>query len=160
MMQVHAWESQPGAGLLIFGLVGRGKTHLAVAIARHLLEAMTDVEFRRCAQFYADLREAYRTNASEKLVLAPLENAGVLVLDDLAAGSLSDHERRFTLEVLDTRLNHHRPTIVTTNWSLREIAEKLDDRIASRLGAFTTIELGGRDWRIGPSDPTIPKHPA
>ena len=65
--------------------------------------------------------------------MSPVERMRFLVLDDLGAGSLSDCERRYTLELIDTRLNKLRPTIVTSNWNLQEIAERMDDRIASRL---------------------------
>jgi len=80
--------------------------------------------------------------------MSPLEKARYLILDDLGAGSLSDCERRYTLELLDTRLNKMRPTVVTSNWSLQEIAERMDDRIASRLAGFAALELAGNDRRI------------
>lgn len=142
------WLSHPTDGLFITGTVGTGKTHLAAAIVRHLIEARTDVTFRRCARFYADVRETYRTNASEETVLEPLEQTRFLVLDDLGAGSLSDHERRFTLELLERRLNKNRPTVMTSNWSLEDIAQRMDDRIASRLSLFFHIELAGEDLRV------------
>lgn len=52
------------------------------------------------------------------------------------------------LEVLDRRLSQCKPTVVTTNWSLAEIAEQVDDRVASRLASFTCIELAGLDRRL------------
>jgi DNA replication protein DnaC len=142
---VLRWLACPADGLLITGSVGTGKTHLAAAMSRHLLEAGTDAVFRRWAQFYADMRETYRTNASEASILRPLIGAGFLVMDDLGAGSLTDHERRSTLELM--RQNENRPTIVTTNWNVAKISQVMDDRIASRLAGFTCLELLGRDLR-------------
>lgn len=144
---VRHWLRKPSAGLLIFGEVGRGKTHLAASIFRVLVEARRDVAFERCAKFYADSRETFRTNCSERAVLDPLEHVHFLVMDDLGAGKLSDYERRLALELFECRINGKRPTVVTTNWSLDEISELMDDRIASRLSLFTQLKLSGTDLR-------------
>jgi DNA replication protein DnaC len=145
---VVTWWQEPTDGLFITGLVGTGKTYLAAGMTRHLIESNIDAKFKRCAQLYEDIREIFRLGISESSVLGPLERTRVLVLDDLGAGSLSDSERRFTLEILDRRMNRLRSTVVTSNWGLKDIAEKMDDRIASRLSAFTGIELSGQDLRL------------
>jgi DNA replication protein DnaC len=71
----------------------------------------------------------------------------LLVLDDLGAGSLSDHERRCTLELLDKRLDAMRPTVVTTNWTIEQIGKRMDERIASRLSGFVVMAFTGKDLR-------------
>jgi hypothetical protein len=48
---------------------------------------------------------------------------------------------------LDRRLNDVLPTCVTTNWSPEQIAERMDDRIASRIQSFVLLRLDGSDWR-------------
>jgi DNA replication protein DnaC len=141
------WLARPGDGLLLTGGVGTGKTHLAAAITRTLVMIRSQVMFRRCSELYAAVRETYRTNLDERTVLEKYLKPRMLVLDDLGAGSLSDHERRITLDVFDDRLNACLPTIATTNWSLEEIGQKMDDRIASRLSSFLEIELTGMDRR-------------
>jgi DNA replication protein DnaC len=142
------WIHRPTDGLFITGTVGTGKTHLAAAIVRRLAESNIDTTFKRCAQFYEDVRETFRVGCSENSAVGPLEKPMILILDDLGAGSLSDSERRFTLELLDRRMNQLKPTVVTSNWSLKSIAEKMDDRIASRLSAYTGFELSGDDLRL------------
>lgn len=144
---VRSWIRKPSAGLFIFGDVGRGKTHLGASIFRFLVEARADVAFERCAIFYAAVRETFRTNCSEAAVLNPLEHVRFLILDDLGAGKLSDYERRLALELFERRINSNCPTVVTTNWSLDEISELMDDRIASRLSLFTQLKLSGADLR-------------
>lgn len=147
---VMEWLLNPTDGLFITGPCGTGKTHLAAAMVRHLVTKGANVKLMRCADFYRDVRGMFAGDAllTESAVLSPLEKARFLILDDLGAGSLSDCERRYSLEVLDVRLNKLRPTVVTSNWSVQEISERMDDRIASRLAGFMQLELAGRDRRV------------
>ncbi|HLW82565.1 MAG TPA: ATP-binding protein [Candidatus Acidoferrales bacterium] len=142
------WLADPGDGLLLCGPVGCGKTFLSAAIVRERIEARRKCLFRAVAQLYAELREAFRVNASEAEVLRPYLNSEMIVLDDLGAGALSDFERRAALDVVNARLNSLQPTIVTTNLELEEIAKKLDDRLASRLSTYKPLRLAGVDRRI------------
>ncbi len=147
---VMDWLLNPSDGLFVTGPCGTGKTHLGAAIVRQFITKGVNVKLVRCADFYRDVREMFKSEAqgAESAIMSPLEKARYLILDDLGAGSLSDCERRYTLELLGTLLNKMRPTVVTSNWSLQEIAERMDDRIASRLAGFAALELAGNDRRI------------
>lgn len=151
-VQGHAedWILNPSDGLFVTGPCGTGKTHLAAAIVRHLAVKGVGVHFKRSADFYREVRESFRpdSEATERGIMSTLERARFLIFDDLGAGSLSDCERRYTLELFDTRLNLLWPTVVTSNWNLQEIAERMDDRIASRLASFTNLQLTGTDRRL------------
>jgi DNA replication protein DnaC len=144
---VTAWFAKPGDGLLLCGPAGTGKTHLAAAITRACIEIGKPIMFRRAADLFQAIRETYDQGFTEEGVLAEYAKARLLVLDDLGAGALTDFERRYTLEVLDRRLNAMLPTIVTTNWTLPQIKEQMDERIASRLSSFTLLAFAGRDRR-------------
>jgi DNA replication protein DnaC len=147
---VTDWLFNPSDGLFITGPCGTGKTHLVAGIVRQFIFKGVNIAFKRSADFHREVREMFRPDSPicEAALMSTLEKARFLVLDDLGAGSLSDCERRYTLELLDTRLNSMRPTIITSNWSLQEIAERMDERIASRLAGFAALELTGKDKRL------------
>jgi len=135
--------------MFVTGPTGCGKTHLAAGIVRALIEVGKRASFRRAADLYAQVRASYGAmdDLSETAILAGYCGSPILVLDDLASGSLSDHERRIALEVIDRRGNDERPTIITSNWTIDEISSKMDERIASRLRSYKFIGFKGHDRR-------------
>jgi hypothetical protein len=142
------WLKNPTDGLFVHGTAGSGKTHLAAAIFIDLVQHRQRVRFRRAAQLFQSIRDSYgQEDVSEEEVLRDYIEPKFLVLDDLGTGSLSDHERRYSLEVIDRRGNDQKPTIITTNWTLKQIVERLDERVASRLSGYTLMNFEGKDRR-------------
>lgn len=143
------WIAQPTSGIFLTGLSGRGKTWFSAGIVRALVGAGKKVLFICAEDFYLKLRSGFdNPDCREDSILTGFSDVEFLVLDDVGSGSLSDYERRSTLHVLDRRMDYLRPTIVTSNLSLDGIAEKLDERIASRLSGFAHIAMTGRDRRV------------
>jgi DNA replication protein DnaC len=130
------------------GPTGTGKTHMAAAIVRQRLAAARPVLFKRASDFFFAVRKSFsQPNTSEEDVIREYAEHPMLILDDLGSGSLSDHERRCTLRLLDIRLDDLRPTVVTTNRTIEQIRERMDERIASRLSEFIVLAFVGIDRR-------------
>lgn len=79
-------------GLLFTGPVGVGKTHLATAILRGLVERGAPCLFYEFGALLQEIRNSYNpvSQASELKVLAPVYEAEVLVLDELGASKPTD----------------------------------------------------------------------
>jgi DNA replication protein DnaC len=143
---VTAWlRDSRSPGLFLYGPVGTGKTHLAVAICRVLLEAGQDVLLKSATRFYRDIRESFNSDRNEESVVAEYVRVPWLLLDDVGAGALSDFERRYLLDLLDRRAD--RRTMITSNLAVEDFARRLDERIASRLREFTSMACQGADRR-------------
>lgn len=133
--------------LLLCGQSGCGKTHLAAALCRALLDRGQQVLFmswprechRLCAAWFDfDLREQ---------LLLPFLQTPVLLLDDLfktrrdAKGQpdLSRQEQDAAFELIERRYREGKRTIITTEWltgHLRQLNEGLFGRIKERTGQF------------------------
>lgn len=79
-----------------------------------------------------------------------LENADLVVWDDIAASKLSDYDINQLLIYLDKRIIENKSNIFTGNLTSRDkLTKVLGSRLASRIWSSTVIELKGKDRRNG-----------
>lgn len=105
-------------GLLLLGPAGVGKTHLAVAILRGLLNKGVPCLFFESGSLLKRIQDSYNpiSRTSESNVLAPVYEAEVLVLDELGATIPTDWVRDTLYQIINTRYNDRKLTIFTTNF--------------------------------------------
>lgn len=81
-------------------------------------------------------------------VLNTLENADLLILDDLGIKEDNRWTRAMTYQIIEKRNASKLPVIITTNISLSELKERYDERTFSRLVKMCSfIENEGEDIR-------------
>ncbi len=106
-------------GLLFMGPVGVGKTHLAVAVLRELIEKKgAACLFYESGSLLKAIQDSYNpvSQTSEMRVLAPVYQAEVLVLDELGATVPTNWVRDTLYQIINTRYNQKKLTIFTTNY--------------------------------------------
>lgn len=143
--------------LLFTGPVGVGKTHLAAAILRGLVERGVPCLFYEFGALLGEIRDSYNpvSQASELKVLAPVYEAEVLVLDELGASKPTDWVQDTMMQIIGKRYNDRNLTLFTTNYrDARQTPaeETLDDRIGTRLRSrlyemCKTVMIEGEDFR-------------
>ncbi len=107
------------AGLLFMGSVGVGKTHLAIAVLRELIEKKgVTCLFYESGSLLKAIQDSYNpvSQTSEMRVLAPVYQAEVLVLDELGASVPTNWVRDTLYQIINTRYNNKKLTIFTTNY--------------------------------------------
>ncbi len=164
-------ESYPletrGAGLLLTGSIGVGKTHLAVGILQALVgERGATGLFYDYRELLKQVQNSYnrQVQATELEILAPVFEAEVLVLDELGASKPTDWVWDTVAHILNTRYNDRRTTIITTNYAnaapllsdssikaaTREetLGDRIGERMRSRLQEMcVVVEMQGVDFR-------------
>jgi DNA replication protein DnaC len=146
------------SGLLFMGSVGVGKTHLAIAVLKGLIEKKgVRCLFYESGSLLKAIQDSYNpiSQTSEMRVLAPVYQAEVLVLDELGATVPTNWVRDTLYQIINTRYNNKQLTIFTTNY-LDEVratrAEAANEPAAKRNRSFATEriqELTTLEERIG-----------
>lgn len=143
---------QDPPGLLIAGPAGTGKTHLAVAVLRGVIDLGIQGRFFDCSSLLGEIRATF--GSKEQMVqaqprLAPAMEAELLVLDDLGGQAQTDWTRDTIGDLITHRYNNRKATVVTTSLKDDEMA-KIGERSASRLREmcrFLRIPPGTEDYR-------------
>jgi len=105
-------------GLLFIGNPGVGKTHLTVAILRHLMTGKgIDCLFFSFPDLLEQLQESYDPVAlrSKAEILQPVLETEVVAIDDLGARRVSDWVEDTVTYILNYRYNQKKATILTSN---------------------------------------------
>lgn len=149
-----------GKSLILSGPCGTGKTHMAVALlkSRGFFLMNADAPPKKTPLFVSvtdlmeKLRDSFgRDGVNEADIIDDIVSRPLLLLDDLGAMKLTEYARDALYRIIDRRYRGELQTIVTTNLSIKEISEEIDDRLASRLCEMgPVVSLGTKDYRIYP----------
>ncbi len=139
------------------GTCGVGKTHLATATLRGLIDKGARCLFFEFGMLLKEIQNSYDpvSQTSELKVLAPVYDAEVLVLDELGASKPTDWVRDTMMQIIGTRYNNRRLTVFTTNYldaRCHPADETLEDRIGVRLRSrlfemCRTVIVEGENYR-------------
>jgi len=141
-----------GRNLILSGGPGRGKTHIAVALAYKAIQNGFEARFATASALIDELAQAARSGALRE-VTASYVQPHVLVIDEVGYLLHADSAANVLYGVVDQRCLRHKPIVLTTNKELRQwgevlhdpqLAEALLDRILER---GQHIALGGKSWR-------------
>lgn len=135
-------------GIFMQGRTGLGKTFLSSAIAKTLLQKGYSVAFDSISNFLRAIENEHFGRVSNKDTLQVLLDADLVILDDLGSEFNSPFYASSIYNIINSRINMNKPTIVSTNYTLDELQQKYDDRIVSRLTcSLYNLAFVGNDIR-------------
>lgn len=135
-------------GLLFWGTVGTGKSYTAACIANELLNQMIPVVM---TSFVKILQNIQGNPDEEERIMAGLNTAKLLIIDDLGAERSTDYALEKVYKIIDSRYLSGKPLILTTNMTLKDMQESEDiryRRIYDRIFEMCfPVRFAGRSWR-------------
>lgn len=138
--------------LLFKGNTGLGKTHLSLAIAGEVIQKGFGVIYGSAQTFALALeKERFDRRDPEDFsdTQSQLVSCDLLILDDLGTEFSSGYVNAALYDILNSRMMAEKPTIISTNLSLKELEKRYSERFASRIsGYYGKFEFLGHDVRI------------
>jgi DNA replication protein DnaC len=114
---VREFPNETRPGLLLIGEPGSGKTHLAVAALRKIIEKGFECLFTDYQGLLDRIRSGYdaSSNSSDKEAYRVALDSEVLLLDDLGAHRVTDWVEDTITSIVTQRCNNRKALIATTN---------------------------------------------
>ena len=128
--------------LFLYGKTGLGKTHLAQAIANSALrkDPSLNIIFTSCERYAQEFVDSI-TNNTVSAFKNKYRNVDILIIDDIhiLAGKEKTQEEFFnTFNVLH---ENKKQIVLTSDKSIKEMGDDMEDRLKSRFSWGTTCEL-------------------
>ena len=143
-----------GRSLIFTGKPGRGKTHLAVAIAYRAIQNGFDAFFTTAAALIDDLSAAFRAGELAA-ALPPYTHPSVLVVDEVGYLTYGTDAANMLFHVVNERHRRRRSMIFTTNKSLSAWGRVLHDDDLAQAIIDRVLERGRLLRLDGPSIRTL-----
>lgn len=142
-----------GGNLFFYGGTGLGKTYLSNCIAKYLLDRNHTVLYQSAVHLFEDIcgdvlmRKG--NNPDSRGLYRYIFDCDLLIIDDLGTEAKTSFITSEVYDILNTRLRDNKPTLISSNLSLKEISERYSDRIISRiLSEYKVYNFYGYDIRL------------
>ncbi len=140
-----------GKSVLIYGTVGNGKTHLAVALLYRALDRGVPGLFVTSPDLLEAIRSSFDGSAETENVNELARTIPFLLLDDVGTEKVTGWVQERLYMIVNHRYNNKLQTVVTTNKTEDELSDHIGDPIVSRLVGMAEpepLEFVGKDRRL------------
>ena len=133
--------------LFIYGKTGLGKTHLMQAIANYALKKnpTLNVLFTTCEKYIQEYVDSIGNNTTTEFK-NKYRSVDILLIDDIhtLAGKTGSQEEFFN--TFNALHENKKQIVLTSDKSIKEMGDKMEDRLKSRFSWGTTCEIYSPDY--------------
>ncbi len=141
-----------GGGLVMCGMPGTGKNHLAIAIGKHVIrEYQSSVKFTSAIKIARAFKSTWTkgANLTESDVIDCYSTPDLLIIDEIGVQFGSDAEKIILFEIINNRYESMKPTILLSNLPQDELSEFIGERVLDRMndGGGCTLAFTWESYR-------------
>lgn len=138
------------SNLYFYGDTGIGKTFLSNCVAKELMDRGYSVIYFTAFQLFDILSKGVFKKDEEALAAhRNIFDCDLLIIDDLGTELTNSFTTSQLFLCLNERILRKKPTIISTNLGMNELADIYSERVLSRISSnYTQIKLFGADIRI------------
>lgn len=134
--------------LILSGNTGLGKTFLSSCIAKRILESGKSVIFNSCENILEPIENEHFGKSENTGYINDVINCDLLIIDDLGVEFKTSFSQSVIYNIINSRINKGKPTVISTNFTPQMIQSEYGGRIYSRLkGEYRCFEFVGDDIR-------------
>lgn len=125
-----------GGGMVMTGKPGTGKNHLALAIAKRVItEHQSSALFTTALRVARKFKSSWGKNAelTEQEVIEAYTSPDLLIIDEVGVQFGSESEKLILFEIINTRYEKMRPTILISNLPKDELSAFIGERVIDRM---------------------------
>lgn len=137
-----------GRCLILCGTPGTGKTHLACGLAREVILSGRTAMFTTVQKLIRKVRASWGTK-EEQETLSAFVDIDLLIIDEIGVQAGSESEKNILFDIINSRYEDERSTIIITNCDLPGLRHYLGERIVDRFreNKGRLIQFNGKSYR-------------
>ncbi|MBJ9293564.1 ATP-binding protein [Citrobacter werkmanii] len=141
-----------GGGLVMCGKPGTGKNHLAFGIARiAIAEHQSSAIFTTALKIAREYKSTWSKGSTrtEDDVIRYFTKPDLLIIDEVGVQFGSDAEKLIMFEIINTRYERMKPTILISNQTKEELSAFIGERVIDRMsdGGGCTLSFTWDSYR-------------
>ncbi len=142
-------------GLFLYGPCGTGKTYSLYALTIYLIMSGYNVKVINLSVLFNIIRSSFNKQQNNNIEKGSMKNIDelidfeILAIDDIGKQKTTEWVDEMLYYIINTRYENKKITFFTSNLSLDELSNKIDDSIVSRITETCEVyKLEGQDKRL------------
>ena len=141
-----------GTSLILCGMPGTGKTHLASALVINLVKAGMNCKYMTSYKIMSRLKATYDKASSKETeteVIKELTGCDLLVIDEVGVQFGSETEKILFYQIINGRYDNVFPTVLISNLNAEELKKFIGERCFDRLreGSGAVLSFDWNSYR-------------